>query len=234
MAAASSGSGWQIGASIGGAIAGVAGNLLGSSSSNKAIKKQIKYLKEAEARAYAERERGRKAALAYVTPYTNDMGGREYIGRAMTDRPDLLTDSDRIALDDLTRDVTAGLAASGRRGSGRGGQAVLADATRRFRADAFDRSRARSDQAAATLASQGEHASTNAANIETGTSGAVASDILNTGRAVGQGYAGMGENTGNAIVGSANLAGQTLGAIAALSNRDGKNLKSYPTLAYQV
>lgn len=226
---------FNIGSAIGGAISGIAGKFLGAESANKGLKKQIEYLEEAEARARAERERGRTAALSYITPYLNDMGGREYLGRAMMDRPELLTESDRIALEDLNRDVTAGLAASGMRGAGRGGQAVLADAQRRFRADAFDRNRARSDRAAGILAGQGEHAATNAANIETGTSGAVASDILNTGQSVGAGYGTMGLNRGAAILGSADLAGQTLGAIAALSGREAKDRKEYPsTLGYQV
>lgn len=230
----SSGSGWQIGASIGGAIAGIAGNLLGSGSANKAVKKQIKYLKEAERRAYAERERGRTAALAAIAPYRNDMGAREMIGRQMTSRPELLNPSQQIALEDLSRDVAANLAHSGMRGAGRGGQAVLADTQRRARAGFYDQNQQRADLASRDLAAQGESAATNAANIETGTSGAQASDIVRSGAAIGQGYGAMGENRAGAILGSANLAGQTLGAIAALSNRDGKNLKDYPTLAYQV
>jgi hypothetical protein len=234
-APASGGTNWaSIGAGVGGAIAGIAGNLFGSSSANKGIKKQIKYLKEAEQRAYAERERGRVAALAAIEPYRNDMGAREMIGRAMTSRPEMLTPGQQIALEDATRDVTAGIAASGMRGAGRGGQALIADAQRRIRADAYGQNQARADLASRDLAAQGESAATNAANIETGASGASASDIIRTGAAIGGAQGAMGENTGNAIVGSANLAGQTLGAIAALSNRDGKNLKSYPTLAYQV
>lgn len=226
--------GFNIGAAIGGAIAGTAGNIFAASSANKGLKKQIKYMKEAEKRAYAERERGRTAALQYVTPYTDDMGAREMIGRAMTSRPELLNDSQKIGLEDLTRDVTANLATSGMRGAGRGGQAVLADAQRRFRAGAFDQNQQRADLASRDLAAEGERARANAANIETGTSGAIAADTLNSGAAIGGGYADMGATNAGAILGSANLAGQTLGALSALRNSETKSRKDYPTLAYQV
>lgn len=226
--------GWEIGSALGGAISGIAGNLLGAGSANKGLKKQIKYLKEAEKRAYAERARGRKAALAYITPYTNDMGAREMIGRAMTSRPELLTESQRIGLEDLSRDVTANLAASGMRGAGRGGQAVLADAQRRFRADAFDRNQQRADLASRDLAAQGESAATNAANIETGAAGAQAADIARFGSAIGAGYGARGENMGNFYASAGDVAGQTLGAIAALSNREAKDRKTYTPQWYQV
>lgn len=224
----------SVASSIGGAIAGGVGNYLGAKSANKALDDQIEYMEEAEQRAREEREAGKKAALANIAPYMDGQAARNYIGGVMTSRPDILTDSDRLLLEDINRDVTAGLAASGMRGAGRGGQAVRADALRRARAQIFDRNQARADLAAASLNQQGEQAAANAANINTGTAGANASDIVRVGGAVGNAYGQQGLNTGNAWTSSANLAAQTLGAIAAYGADDSKKLKSYPVLSGQV
>jgi hypothetical protein len=163
----------------------------------------------------------------------------------MTSRPELLTPSQKIAMDDLTRDGVARLAASGMRGAGRGGLAVLADAQGRQRARFYDTNQGRADNAAGVLHNAGQQARANAsriesatganlANIHTGTAGANAAGITSAAAQAGGALQQAGQDQGNMWSASGDIAGQLLGSISALSNEDSKKLKSYPTLSGQV
>lgn len=201
---------------IGSAVAGGVAGWLGNDAAAGASKKALKFQKEMYRDAQKERQRGRKASLALVSPYFDSGAADAMIGRAMTSRPEVLTPSEEIALQDLNRRTLNNLSVAGMRGAGRGGQAVLADTTRRFLADAFDRNQARSDQAANTIASRGERARGTGANIETGAANAMASDAAN----FGQDAAGHLLDQGAASTANFNLLGNTIGAITQLANQD--------------
>jgi hypothetical protein len=208
----------NLGANLAGGIAGYFGN----QSAGKSNKKALKFLKQEAALARQERERGRKAALNLVSPYFDSGAADATLGRAMTARPEVLNPSQKLMLEDATRRTLNNLSVSGMRGSGYGGQAVLADLTRRYMAGAYDENQRRSDQAASELAARGERARGTGANIETGTSGAIASDRLSS----ASGIADLTGAQGQVGLANANLLGNTIGAIAQLANQ-GRSYDKY-------
>lgn len=205
---------FSIAAQVGGAVSSFLGNKK-AASSQKASSKSIK---KALQEAAAERARGRTAALEYVTPYADSSGADNYIRNQITSRPDILTDSQRIGLEDLTRRTNNNLSVAGMRGSGRAGAAVLADTTRRFLAGATDTNRARADDAAQRMSGMGERARATGVNIETGTSSALAGDQLTTAPSL----AAIGDPNANAASANYAVAGNTLGALASLVRNDRK------------
>lgn len=202
----------QAGGQIAGAVAGIFGN----KSAGSANKKALKFMKEESRLARAERERGRKAALALVSPHFDSSAADATLARAMTSRPEVMTPGQKLRLEDANRRTLNNLSVAGMRGAGHGGQAVLADLTRRHLADAYDENIRRSDAAASELAARGERARGSGANIETGTTGAMASDRLSS----ASGAADLIGAQGQVGLANANLIGNTIGAIAQLANQD--------------
>lgn len=125
--------------------ASLGGALLGSRASSDAAQTAADASEKA-ARIYAQqmeaaREEFRRAAQRGIAEL-----------RPMRGSADILTPSQEIARDDLRRGGIATLAASGLRGAGRAGVGQVLDADRRFLADAYDRNRARGDQARGAIA----------------------------------------------------------------------------------
>jgi hypothetical protein len=200
----------------GGQIAGAVAGMFGNKSAGDSNKKALKFMKQEAARARAERERGRKAALALVSPHFDSTAADQTLGRAMTSRPEVMTPGQKLMLEDATRRQLNNNSVAGMRGAGHGGAAVLADLTRRIMADSYDSNQARSDQAASELAARGERARATGANIETGTSGAIASDRLSS----ANNAADLIGAQGQVGLANANLIGNTIGAIAQIANQD--------------
>jgi hypothetical protein len=137
--------------------------------------------------------------LDAISPDLDSGGADVLLKNRMTADPSVLTPAQQLSLDDTIRIGRNNLSAGGLRGAGRAGQAVLNDAVRRTKADAFTTNQARSDQAVNTLAARGANARSSAANIETGTSGANAGNIINTGNDIA-------DTSGALPVAQANLA----------------------------
>lgn len=214
----------SIGTSVAGGIAG----FLGNKSAAKTQKKALKLMEEQAAIARADRERGRKAALGLISPDFNQDAADNDIRNRITTRPDLMTDSQRIGLEDLTRRNLNNQKAQGLSGSGRAGAAVLADSTRRYLAGAKDVNQQRSDSAADYFARRGESARTSGANIETGVTGAMATDANSLGANL---YAATNDSAAPNLA-NAQLIGSTLGAISGIvrSDRNYDKYKAVPAV----
>lgn len=220
----------DIGSSIIGGVAGSKANKAQAKAAEKALEFQkeqaeLDRLERAQVRADSLRERkqGRRRALQLVNPYMDSTNSDAMLARAMTSRPEVLTPGQQIQLEDLQRRTLNNLSVAGMRGAGRGGQSVLADATRRYMADAYGQNQARSDQAASDLAARGERARGVGVNVETGTTSGIAADInASKGDRTNLANAGAGliQDKGAANAANWNLLGNTVGAISQIANQD--------------
>lgn len=109
------------------------------------------------------------ARRAYEGVLLASEGGIEGIRALAAMDPSQLTQAQRILLDDTLRNTTNRIDQSGLRGSGRAGQAVLADVEARARAGAEAENLARKDRAMEILANQGFGATRNLASLDAST-----------------------------------------------------------------
>ena len=106
--------------------------------------------------AFADMRQGAAGFEEAFDPYTG--GGEEamqYLMQVMATNPDALTPSQRRMAEQYNRDAVARLAASGLRGSGRGGVAAVNEGDAELKAQMFDINQNRADQAAGRLAQLG-------------------------------------------------------------------------------
>lgn len=106
-----------------------------------------------------------------------------YFAQVMGLDPNQLTPDQKIAIEDLTRNLTANLAASGLRGAGRAGVAAVGDSLARAKADMFKQNMTRRDDAARLLNTQGYNATGQVANTVEGIKRAIADLSYKTGTA---------------------------------------------------
>lgn len=125
--------------------------------------------------------------------------------------PGRLSPAQQIAEQDLLRNTTSALAASGLRGAGRAGQAVLADADRRFLAGAYDTNQQRQDVAYGRAADNLQRI-----QAERDRQDAIAQQIggtqADTGRQIANVETGAGNQSGAALQTAANAGAQQVAA----------------------
>lgn len=109
------------------------------------------------------------ARRAYEGVLLASQGGIEGIRALAAMDPSQLTQAQRILLDDTLRNTTNRIDQSGLRGSGRAGQAVLADVEARTRGAAEAENLARKDRAMELLAREGFGATRNLASLDAST-----------------------------------------------------------------
>lgn len=129
-------------------------------------------------------------------------GGLNYLQTLVASDEARMTPAQTIGLEDLKRQVNNNLATSGMRGSGRAGQAVLADSIRRYIASAMDTNAAKKTGAAQVLAGVGNQGLTSTAGLAANRGQQDANIELGLGRDAASVLSGLG--TG--------LAQDTLGA----------------------
>lgn len=198
------------------------GGFIGSSANDdaakmakKALDKQIKFQRESRDLAIARLNEAVAKAGEIYDPYMRQgAAGEQYLLETLGQPEGMMTEAQRIGLEDLTRQTRNNLAVSGLRGAGRAGQAVLADAQRRYTADAEAVNRARRDAAAAALHGTGFSAAAGRANAEMGTGSNVAQTITGAGNSIGNALAQIGQEQAAARIGSGNIWGETIGAIS--------------------
>lgn len=142
-----------------------------------------------------------------------------------------LSPAQRIALDDLTADANAYVAASGLRGAGRAGVSAVLDQRRRFIADALEaenaQRRARSDAARSALANVTAQGLTNIGTARINEGRDIAGTETGTGQQIGQTYeqgadasarstADIGQIRANSQLATGQLWGSTLGTIGSI------------------
>lgn len=183
-----------------GAAVPIIGGIIGSKANKDAAGKAVKANKlailaaqEAAARGVAAIREGAAGAEELLQPM---IGGYRLNG---------LSASDQIGLDDMERQMTRRFAASGLRGAGAAGHAILEDQRRRFLAEASDRNLRRADAARSNLAS-----------IRANTGSAIGSTEVGAGSQIvpilqGQGYtqAALASDTGS-------MWGNVLGSVGAV------------------
>lgn len=106
--------------------------------------------------AFADMRQGAAGFEQAYDPYTG--GGEEamqYLTQVMSTNPDALTPAQRRMVEQYNRDSVARLAASGLRGSGRGGVAAVNEGDAALKAQLYDINQNRADQAAGRLAQLG-------------------------------------------------------------------------------
>jgi hypothetical protein len=158
-----------------------------------------------------------------------------YLRGVAASNPYQLTPQQQDARATTLRDATANLAASGLRGAGRSGQAVLNKAMTDFDNNAFTSNRNRADNANYTLANenmgaQGNIAATDRqtgatrANMLAGQGTAAMNAAQNTGTFAANATQNTGQTTANSDTADANLWGGAIGAIGSLIANNQKNL----------
>lgn len=200
---------------FGGGVLGLIGNELARGEIQEGIDKQLAFGREAINRIEDAKRRG----VSYYDPYRRvGPPALSYIGGAMAQPPGRLYSWQKQQLADLERDERARLGTSGLRGSGRAGQAVLADTRRRAIQGYQEQNRNRSDRAADRLAGVGQAAATGSANVETGAGTNVATQLGNMGSAAQRGS----ELSAQGLTSNAALFADTLGRIGGRYNRYGQ------------
>lgn len=135
----------------------------------------------------------------------------EYLRNVVAVDPNVLTPSQKLALDDVRRESSNRLAVSGLRGAGRATTSALRKVEADFVGNAVDQNRRRADTAAGSLAGQGYSAATRAAAID-----------ADTGRAVGQEFGDSGDTVANMETASGDSQARVLGAIGSIFASDAK------------
>jgi hypothetical protein len=127
-------------------------------------------------------QQGQEGFADAYAPYTE--GGEkamQYLMQVMATNPESLTPSQRRMVEDYRRDAIARVAASGLRGSGRGGIAAVNEGDAALKAQFFDSNQGRADSAASSLAQYGYGSSGNVANNRVSTANNLADLRYKTG-----------------------------------------------------
>jgi hypothetical protein len=175
----------------GSALAGVAGTALGMIGNENAAdtvaqgnRDALAYQEQKDAQARQDLLASKAQATGALAPIVAaGQPARSYLSGQITNDYTKLTPMQQIGLEDLNRTTMNNLSVSGMRGAGYGGQAVLADADRRYLGGAYDTNRARSDAAAGTLNNQGVNATQGTANADLGTGSNIAGINVGLGQA---------------------------------------------------
>lgn len=194
-----------------GPIIGAGSRFIGGRTAARAEREAAAITEAAKARGVAAIREGSGAAIETLRPMAELAPvGTSYFRRIMAAPADALTPSQQIGRADLMRTATNRLAASGLRGAGRSGQAVLADADQRFMAGAYDTNQRRIDDAARTIEGRGaqgvtgtanlqERMGTSIGNVEVGAGTQMANRAAEAGFLEGTGQAQLGADIGGAL-----------------------------------
>lgn len=196
--------------SIVGDLVSTGAEFYGSYSAQKANEKAADKVAEAErANAEAIREGNQLAQDRYDQIYAETGPARNALLQSAASNPYDLTPSQSQGLEDVRRDATAGLAASGLRGAGRTVTQSLKDVESTYRNSAYDTNLRRVDSANSYLAGKGYSAADNNAAIDQA-----------TGRTDGDAIVRSAETTAQAGINNEGLRGATLGSIASYAADD--------------
>lgn len=239
---------FDLGALIGG-VATIGGALIGASANRRAASQAASGAERAaqiqadaaleavrlnnQAAAEARREMREAAARGIAAIRAGTAGYRTEIEPLLLERPVMLptyrglTEAQRIGREDLRREATARLAASGLRGAGRAGVGVLLDADRRYVSGAVDRNddlrlsamqaaRNRADAARSGLASILAQEGGAIANTEIGQGNRIGENIADAGRFAANQTSSVGRSSADAVLDAARAAAGATTANAAL------------------
>jgi hypothetical protein len=158
-----------------------------------------------------------------------------YLRQTAFANPYQLTPEQQSARDDTLRQASQNLAASGLRGAGRSGVAVLDKAMTDFDNNAFTANRNRADNAASQIYGENQNAQNNIAatdrqtgstraNMLAGQGTAAMNAAQNTGNFAAQATQNTGQTQANADTADASQWGSAMGAISSIIANNQKNL----------
>lgn len=203
------------GADLVGAGIGLIGNVLASDTAADAARDAAAQAAAGSERAIQFLEEGREAGTAAVRE-----GGeafRSEIGPIAAVNARGFTPAQEIVLDDAARESSARLAAGGLRGAGRAITEGVLEDRRRREAGFLDENRARQDRARLERAGSFEREGTGVGNIETGSAAQIGGAAQRGGELGAIGTSRAGQIEAGGTLANANLIGQTLGTIAAVT-----------------
>ena len=192
-------------------VAATVGSAILQSNANDAAVKAAQQAAEAERAAILQGNTDAQAFYEQIIGQSQP--ATDYLRSVVALDPSQLTPSQQTGFDDVTRSANANLAVSGLRGAGRAGVATVNEAQRRYTDAAYDDTQRRSDAAANLLSGQGLTATSGAANA-----------ALNTGTNVGGTFATPAEVEGDSATATADVFGQTLGALTSYIANENKDI----------
>jgi hypothetical protein len=241
-----------------GPILGIGGNLIGASIGSNANQaaantiaqsnmQAVQAYTQAQQQALQQYQQLSDQAMAEATNWdsqaNNVYGGMaaesqpaiSYLRGVAASNPYQLTPQQQSARADTLRDASNNLAASGLRGAGRSGVAILNKAMTDFDNNAFTSNRNRADQANNTLANENMGANSNIAATDRAT-GATRANMLsgqgtaamnaaqNTGAFTANAIQNTGQTQANSDTADASQWGSAIGAIGSIIANNQKNL----------
>lgn len=171
-------------------------------------------VQDASVRSAAMQQQGAAAAQKRLSALQGQgQPGIDYLRTVVAGNPATLTPAQQIAKERLARGMNARMAVGGLRGAGRTNAAIFKQTMSDFDANAQEANQRRQDAGAGALSSIATGATTNMANLDTGSGRAMADAALRSGEAA------AGATTANAGV-MAETMGNVIGSI--LARDDGR------------